>query len=147
MKKVLFLLVSFNVVFSCSTNSDNIESFQDLESFPQKWQLERMFGQTPNSMTEGVDMEWQEAYILNDDKTFIKSRERNDIISEVSGTFVFKESVEGTFLILTHESVNELIDNCYSNSLVEVLRVTSNSDMKGTSNYCDGPGLEYKRIE
>lgn len=147
MKKVLFLLISLTVLFSCSNNSDNIESFQDLESFPQKWKLTKMFGQIPNSMTEGLEMEWQETYTLNNDGTFIKLRERNNVLSESEGTFVFQESEEGTYLILTHEAVNELIDNCYSNSLVEALKVMSNSDMKGTSNYCDGPGLEFKRIE
>ncbi|WP_157805251.1 hypothetical protein [Confluentibacter citreus] len=106
-----------------------------------------MFGQTPNSMTEGLFMEWQEIYVLNSDGTFIKSRERNDIITESAGTFDFQELVDGTYLILTHQADNELIGNCYSTSLVEVLWITSISDMRATWNACDGPGLEYKRIE
>ena len=150
MKKVLFLLVSVTVIFSCSNNSiskDGLESIYDLNTYPQKWQLEKMSGSIPNSETEGSDMEWQETYILNDDGTFIKSRIRNNVDTEATGIFVFQELIDGTYLILTHQADNELIGSCSSNPLEEVLWVKSINRIIGTWNWCDGPGSEYKRIE
>lgn len=141
MKKILVLLVGVIVLLSCSDNDDKIDSI----NFPQKWQLKKMSGQFHNSEIEGIEMEWQEIYTLNDDGTFNKLRERNNVISEVTGTFVFLELLDGKFLILTHQADNELIGSCL-NKLEEELWVKSNNKMIGTWQNCDGPGLEYERI-
>lgn len=146
MKNTFLPLIVIFFLFSCSkTSNDKMESVYDSDSFPQKWQLKKMSGQIPNSETEGLEMEWQETYTLNDDGTFTKSRERNNVISEVTGTFVFKELLDGTYLILNHQADNELIGSCL-NPLEEVLYVMPNGNMRGTWSACDGPGLEYKRI-
>ena len=103
-----------------------------------------MFGQSPNSSTSGSDMEWQESYLLNSDGAFTKSRERNGVIIEASGTFVFKDLTDGKYLELSYESNSVIIGSCTA-GLKETLWVRSEKKMSGTWSYCDGPGLEYER--
>ena len=105
-----------------------------------------MTGQIPNSETTGIDMEWQEFYLLNSDRTFIKSRERNGVLTEEPGSFSFEDLSDGKYLVLTYEADNDIIGNCTSD-LKEVLMVKSETRMLSTWSACDGPGLEYKRIE
>jgi hypothetical protein len=137
MKNVLFLFVSVWILNSCTKEFDP-------DKFPQTWQLTSMFGQTPNSSTSGSDMEWQESYLLNSDGTFTKSRERNGVIIEASGTFVFKDLTDGKFLELSFDSNSAIIGSC-TPGLKETLWVKSEKKMSGTWSYCDGPGLEYER--
>jgi hypothetical protein len=137
MKKVLFLFISVWILNSCTKEPD-------LDKFPQIWQLTSMSGQTSNSSTSGSDMEWQESYLLNSDGTFTKSRERNGVIIEASGSFVFKDLTDGKYLELTYESNSDIIGSC-TPGLKETLLVRSGKKMSGTWSYCDGPGLEYER--
>ena len=139
MKKLLLLLVGVWILSSCTREFD-------LDKFPQKWQLTSMFGQTPNSTTSGSDMEWQESYLLNSDGTFTKSRIRNGVLTEASGTFVFKDLTDGKYLELSYESNSDIIGSCTSGQK-ETLWVRSEIKMSGTWSYCDGPGLEYERIK
>lgn len=141
MKNLLFISVLIYTLFSC-TKDDGF----DIEQYPQKWQLVKMTGQMPNSETTGADMEWQEFYLLNSDGSFTKSRERSDLLTEVSGAFTFKDSSEGKFLMLSYESDNTIIGNCSSKPF-ESLWLKSENKMMGTWLICDGPGLEYKRVK
>jgi hypothetical protein len=137
MKNILFLFVSVWILNSCTKESN-------LDKFPQTWKLTSMSGQTSNSSTSGSDMEWQETYILKSDGTFTKSRERNGVIIEASGNFVFKDLTDGKYLELSYESNSTIIGSC-TPGLKETLWVRSESNMSGTWSYCDGPGLEYER--
>lgn len=139
MKNVLFLFVSVWILSSCTKEFD-------LDKFPQKWQLTSMFGQISDSSTSGSDMEWQESYLLNSDGTFTKSRVRNGVLIEASGTFVFNDLTDGRYLELSYESSSAIIGSCIS-GLKETLWVRSERKMSGTWSYCDGPGLEYERIK
>lgn len=139
MKNVLFIFIIILVLGSCTKEFD-------LEKFPQKWQLISMSGQILNSTTTGPDMEWQETYFLNSNGTFTKSRERNGILTEASGTFVFKDLSDGKFLELSYESGTTLVASC-TPGLKETLWVRSERKITGTWSYCDGPGLEYERIK
>jgi hypothetical protein len=141
MKNVIFISLLVCIFLSC-TKDDEF----DFEKYPQKWQLIKMTGQIPNSETTGADMEWQEFYLLNSDRTFIKSRERNGVLTEEPGTFSFEDLSDGKYLVLTYEADNDIIGNCTSD-LKEVLMVKSETRMLSTWSACDGPGLEYKRIE
>lgn len=140
MKKVFLLLAGIWIITSCHKESD-------LDKFPQKWQLTTMFGQIPNSTISGSDMEWQESYILNSDGTFTKSRIRNGVLTEASGTFVFKELTDGKFLELYFNNSSNIIGSCTNSALKETLWVRSEIKMLGTWSECDGPGLEYERIK
>ena len=106
-----------------------------------------MSGQTPNSETTGSQMEWQEHYVLSANGSFIKSRNRDNIIIEVSGTYAFEDSSDEKLLTFNHSEDNTLIGNCYSGSKTETLWLISENKIIGTWWACDGPGLEYKRIE
>jgi hypothetical protein len=138
MKRIFFIYLFIGTLFSCSREFD-------YDQFPQKWQLTKMTGQISESGVSGSDMDWQESYLLNSNGTFIKSRERNGILTEVSGTFTFKDLWDGKYLELNYESGNALIGSCYSEPK-ELLWVRSESRMDGTWSYCDGPGLEYERV-
>lgn len=151
MKNLMLIAFLIGVLFSC-TKSDKLEPEQyrefDIKQYPQTWQLVKMYGQIPNSETEGDKMEWQESYILNSDGTFTKSREYDGKKTSASGTFVFKEQKpDGTFVELTFEKTNSLIGSCYSSSLKEILWMKSDNYIVGTWSYCDGPGLEYRRVQ
>lgn len=139
MKKVLFICFLIGTLISCKRESG-------LDQYPQKWQLIKMTGQIPNSETTGIEMEWQEIYLLNSNGTFTKSRERDGILKEESGTFTFKNLSDGKYLELNYESNNDLIGSCFSEPR-EMLWVRSESMMQGTWSSCDGPGLEYRRIK
>jgi hypothetical protein len=139
MKKVLFILLAAWIFISCTKEFD-------LDKFPQEWQLTTMYGQIPNSTTYGSDMEWQESYQLNSDRTFTKTRVRDGVLTEASGTFEFKDLTDGKFLELTYTSNSPIIGSC-TVELKETFWVKSDKKMSGTWSNCDGPGLEYERIK
>ena len=140
MKKLLFFICGVWIFTSCAKEFD-------LDKFPQKWQLTSMSGQTPNSTTSGSDMEWQESYLLNSDGTFRKSRIQNGVLTEASGTFVFKDLTDGKFLELFFKNSSNIIGSCTTSALKETLWVRSEVKMSGTWSNCDGIGLEYERIK
>lgn len=145
MKKIkLFntILIGLLIFSSCQIDDE----FNPTQ-YPQKWQLVKMTGQIANSETTGNAMEWQEFYLLNSNGTFTKSRERNGLLMEESGTFTFKNLSEEKFLELIYASDNELIGSCYSSELKESLWLKSENKLMGTWSECDGPGLEYERTE
>ena len=139
MKNLLLFLIGLWTISSCSKDFDP-------DKFPQQWQLTSMSGQIPNSTTSGSDMEWQESYLLNPGGTFSKSRTRNGVLTEASGTFEFKDQTDGKYLELSYKSTSDIIGSCTS-GLKETLWVRSDIKMSGTWSYCDGPGLEYERIK
>lgn len=141
MKNLIFISLLICSLFSCSED----DKF-NFEQYPQKWQLVKMTGQIPNSEVTGANMEWQESYMLNSDGTFTKYRERSGILTEASGTFAFKDLSGGKYLELTYESDNDIIGSCYSEPS-ESLWLKSKNKLMGTWSYCDGPGLEYRRVD
>lgn len=141
MKKIYFLLASLMVFFSCSNNDQNSQN--NLQS---KWKLTEMRGNMPNSEKTGSDMEWQEFYLFNADGTFIKSREKNGLVTEVSGTYKFVDSLDRNLIELVHKSDNEIIGNCYSNSLKEEMYFQSENIFFSSWEACDGPGLKYEKV-
>ncbi len=136
-----FLYILTLVFTACLT--DNM----DPEKYPQKWQLVEMSGNIVNvSPSTGSDMAWQEYYILYDDNTFVKSRNRRNTINEEAGTFSFIDLSDGQYLELAYESDNDIIGNC-SSEFKELLKLTSEYELVGTWLACDGPGLVYKRVD
>lgn len=94
----------------------------------------------------GDNMDWQEYYQLNSDETFLKSRERDGVVSEQRGTYTFITSADGNYLELIYDENNDLIGNCTAEAK-EILFLTSENELKATWDTCDGPGLLYERIE
>lgn len=141
MKKIAIIFGLFLIFNACSSDTEQSGQID----FQGKWVLERMTGSTPNSETTGAEMEWQEYYVFHNDGTFIKSRDSNGVVMEVSGTYRILNLPDGDSLELTHDVENILIGNC-SSDLKEVLFVTSRYVIASTWMHCDGPGLEYAKV-
>lgn len=137
-KILLFLFVI--ILTSCSKEFD-------LDKFPQEWKLVSMSaGQiAPAIIKTGSEMEWQETYTLNSDGTFTKSRNLSGIITDASGTFVFKDISNEKYIELSFVTGISLVSSCSSGK--EMMWVRSEKKMQGTWSACDGIGLEYERIK
>lgn len=150
MTQKIILSLIFIISLSSCTKEQTVAS-EDLSNEPvsitatEKWQLVRMTGSMPNSGRTGAAMAWQEFYLLNPDKTFVKSREQSGTTSNANGTYKFITLSEQQYVALTYSSKNPLIGNC-TGELKEYLLIESEDKMSGTWNICDGPGLEYKKI-
>ena len=141
MKKIIFFLSAIIFITSCDKNNDS-----PLDSeIVGNWILVEMSGSIPNSQTSGSDMEWQEIYTLKADGTFQKSRDRNGIITQVSGTYGLINSSNETLLKFTFDNDNEIIGSCHSD-LKEFMLFQSENTFSSTWLACDGPGLVYKNV-
>jgi len=147
MKKQILFLMIIGILFSCNKNDDgNNDDIDNLETeVIGNWKLIQMTGNIPNSETTGTEMEWQETYQLNTDGTFQKSRNRNGIITEVSGTYNLVDSSNERFIEFIFNDENEIIGSCYSNFLKEEMFFQSNNTFSSTWSACDGPGLKYEK--
>ena len=105
-----------------------------------------MSGSIPNSETTGAAMEWQEYYLFNNDGTFTKSRIRNKIETKATGTYTTINNQYGKYLELTYPNDNELIGNCLGD-LKEELYFKANNTLSSGWTACDGPGLEYQKVD
>lgn len=140
MKKLNILFVSLIVLFSCSNDDQNSQ-----KNYQGKWKLTQMSGNLQNSETTGSDMEWQEFYILNADGTFKKTRDRNGVIKDVSGTYNLIKSSNEMYLELVFNNESEIIGSCSSNLKEEMLFQSENT-FSSTWQNCDGPGLKYEKV-
>jgi hypothetical protein len=89
-------------------------------------------------------MEWQEFYLLNPNGSFIKSRNRKGIITEISGTYKVVNSPTENLLTLTYSSESQIIGSCTSN-VKEELHFNSENILVSSWQTCDGPGLKYEK--
>jgi hypothetical protein len=117
-----------------------------MKNYQGKWKLTQMTGSIPNSETTGSEMEWQEFYLLNTDGSFKKSRERNGILTEISGTYKVVNSSNENLLEFIYASENEIIGTCYSDILKEEMYFQSESILISNWEQCDGPGLKYEKV-
>ncbi|MBA0883349.1 hypothetical protein [Flavobacterium undicola] len=140
MKKLNILFVALIILFSCSNDDQNLQ-----KNYQGKWKLTQMSGNLQNSETTGSDMEWQEFYILNADGTFKKSRDRNGVIKDVSGTYNLIKSSNEMYLELIFNNESEIIGSCSSNLKEEMLFQSENT-FSSTWQNCDGPGLKYEKV-
>lgn len=89
-------------------------------------------------------MEWQETYTFRTDGTFQKSRDRNGVITEASGTYNLINSSGNWFLKLFFDGDSEIIGSCYI-GLKEEMYFQSENTFVSTWQNCDGPGLKYEK--
>lgn len=141
MKKIIFFLFAIIFVTSCDKNSDSALDSEIIGN----WILVEMSGSIPNSQATGSDMEWQEVYVLKADGRFLKSRERDGVIIEASGTYNITNSSNEVLLELVFENDSEIIGSCHSN-LKEFMVIQSKNTFSSTWLACDGPGLVYKNL-
>ncbi|MFP2995597.1 hypothetical protein ABN763_06785 [Spongiivirga sp. MCCC 1A20706] len=142
MKSFLVFLFGSVVMFSCNEN-DALRN----EELPQSWKLVKMTGSFQGSETTGDEMAWQETIVFNLNGTFIKTRVRDESTTSASGVFTPADPESGNIIVLTYNESNILRASC-SGDLTEHLGVTEDGTvLYGTWNACDGPGLEYRRID
>ncbi len=138
-KQILFLLI-IGFLFSC--NKDDISNSET--EIIGTWQLIQMTGMIANSETTGAEMEWQETYRINSDGTFQKSRDRNGVITEASGTYNLIENSNKLLLELNFNSESEIVGSCTSNTK-ETMSFQSETIFSSSWHACDGPGLTYEK--
>ena len=143
MKKLTLFLMVVGVLFSCNKNDDNINLESEIIG---TWKLIQMTGSIPNSETTGTAMDWQEVYQLNTNGTFQKSRERDGIIKEVSGTYSLINNSNEQLLKLNFNNESEIIGSCTSNT-EETMIFQTETIFFSSWNACDGPGLKYEKTE
>jgi hypothetical protein len=141
MKKNTFFVLFIITLFSCSK-----EAASTATAYQGKWKLTQMTGMMANSETSGSTMEWQEFYVLDSNGRFKKSRERNGVITEISGSYSLSQTANGTSLLLSYKSDSEIIGSC-SSALKEELYFESESVLFSTWQQCDGPGLKYEKVD
>ena len=138
---LLIYLVLAIITSACVDDVEHVE-----EQFPQQWQLVRMTGIQGETGKYDHGLAWKEFYLLNPDGTFLKSRLDGGDKTSATGMYAFTESGDEEFLVFTYTEPSEIIGSCTSD-LTETLQVLSSSILIGTWSACDGPGLEYFRVQ
>lgn len=99
-------------------------------------------GSIPNSEMFGNEMECQETYRLNADGIFLKSRDRDGVVTEVLGMYNLINNSNEPLLELIFDS--DIVGSCtYKN--IETMSLQSKTILLSTLNTCDGPGLKYEK--
>lgn len=133
MKKQILFLIIIGFLFSCSKVDDSNSKTE----ITGNWQLIQM---------TGAEMGWQETYQLNADGTFKKSRDRDGVITQISGVYNVITISNESLLELNFNSESEIIGSCSSNTK-ETMIFQSETIFSSTWNQCDGPGLKYEKID
>jgi len=132
-------LIIVAILCSCSNDDDNVTQ----ATLEGDWKLVQMSGSIPDSKTTGSDMEWQESYLFFEDGNFLKTREIEESVVELTGSYSFNENPRS--LELTYGEESQIIGSCQSN-LKENLFFSSNDVLSSTWHQCDGPSLDYEKI-
>lgn len=146
MMRYFTIIVAFLIIFSSCTKDTEETTALTTAGHLEKWTLVMMSGSIPNSETTGAAMEWQEYYLFNNEGTFTKSRIRNKIETKATGTYTTINNQYGKYLELTYSNDNELIGTC-TGDLKETLFFKANNTLSSTWSACDGPGLEYQKVD
>ncbi|EJL59210.1 hypothetical protein [Flavobacterium sp. CF136] len=141
MKKFGITFILMLSLISCSNEDANSSLVSDYKG---KWQLIEMSGSTINSVTTGSEMSWQESYVFNTNRTFVKTRIKDNTTTTASGTFSVVTILDETHLELTYSESSTLVGSCYGN-LKEDLFINNNNLLVSTWQNCDGPGLVYQK--
>jgi hypothetical protein len=139
MKIKFSALIIIAMLCSCSNDDDCVTQ----ATLVGEWKLIQMSGSIPDSETTGSDMEWQESYRFFEDGNFLKTRETEGSVEELTGTYSFNEDPRS--LELTYGKESQIIGSCQSD-LKENLFFSSNNVLSSTWNQCDGPSLDYEKI-
>lgn len=136
--KVIVALILISLTACADDDNEN-----DLD-FNEKWVLIKMTGNVPDSETTGSEMEWQEFYVFSTGNTVTKSRERDDVVIEISGTYILTNYSTESLLEITYFEESEIIGTC-SSDLSEELYFKPDNILYNTWQNCDGPGLSYEK--
>jgi hypothetical protein len=143
MMRLAIFVIFLSIFSSCTKDKEEATTRTDYHG---KWTLVKMSGSMLNSVTTGIAMDWQEFYLFNNDGTFTKSRTRNAVKTTISGTYTTQNISDGLYLELTYPKDSELIGSCYGN-LKEELYFSAPATLSSTWRNCDGPGLDYEKVD
>lgn len=140
-QKLLVILLGIVFLNSCKNNDEyNIQT-----EVIGNWKLIQMTGNIPNAVTTGTEMEWQETYQFFNDGTFKKSRNKDEVIIEVSGVYDIINNSTETLIHLNFSNESEIVGSCTSNTK-ETMKLQSQNIFLSSWSACDGPGLKYERV-
>ncbi|TGD77174.1 hypothetical protein [Hymenobacter wooponensis] len=141
------ILVPFLALVSLASCQKDDSAEVQVGAYPQTWQLVKSTSSWTNKVWTGAELPYQEKYVFQADSTFTKTRQKGDQTIEASGTFSVRPYGGKPYTILTYSAASELIGTCYSRSLREDLVLTASDTLRNTWEACDGPRLEYKRVQ
>lgn len=121
---------------SCSNNdSEDVAVFD----YYGKWNqfVDPPYANDPSST--------QFSYQFNKDKTFTKTRNYENKITTLSGTFEIKTNENATVFVLTYTEQSFLISSC-TGGLVESLTLDKSGYLNDTAGMCDRYG-KYKKAK
>lgn len=148
--RAIFSLFFAVLLLSCSGNDDKPEDEAPFfgDSYPQEWKLFKMTGSMKGYETTGDEIEWQETYTFHSNKTFTKTRVRDDETISGTGTFSISQNENGEWLSLTYEDEdNPIIATCSGDHKEQLNLDPEGGILISAWQQCDGPGLFYELAE
>ncbi|AWG22125.1 hypothetical protein FFWV33_11690 [Flavobacterium faecale] len=143
MKKKILIIFSFILFVACSKEDENPSKAVVIGTY----QLIEKEGSIPNSVQTGIDMEWQEKYVLRGDNTFTKTRIRDGVVLEASGSYETNiSSANENLIIFYYATPNVLVGSCGSDKQEGALFQTE-SIFVSSWHACDGPRLTYEKMD
>ncbi|UII22507.1 hypothetical protein [Fulvivirga ligni] len=143
LKSLLFIFAILIMNVSCDSTGVNEDQEKLSDDSAMNWKLTKMSGNMQGSERTGSDMEYQESYSFNKDKTFTKVRTQNGQTRQAKGTYEKVEKGSEKYFELTFDEDSELIGNCTGDNK-ELLYFQSESTLNSSWSACDGPGLLYE---
>jgi hypothetical protein len=143
MRNIVLLSLLVAALASCTMESPLSEKPKELTTTSQqKWVLVKMTGAWGLGSTTGSAMQWQEYFVFNNDGTFTKNRQQDNVTKSATGTYATVTESGEQSIELTYTSGDDLKASCYPK---ERLLNVSAELLKGTWGHCDGPTLEYAK--
>jgi hypothetical protein len=136
MKKIVLLFAFVLTQFSCSNNDSDDVAMTD---YYGKWNqfVDPPYDNHPSST--------QFSYQFNKDNTFTKTRNYENKITVLSGTFEIKTNENATLFVLTYKEENFLISSC-TGGLVEIFILDKSGILKDNAAVCDR-SYTYKKAK
>lgn len=145
MKNFLLLSLLLATLGACQ-KEEVLELEAPATASSQTWQLVKSWSNWTNTTLTGTALTWQETYVFQADSTFTKTRQQGGQVSEARGTFSVRPRAGRQYAILTYHAATSLINSCVSRELKEHLVFTATDTLLSSSEACDGPRLEYKKL-
>lgn len=136
MKKIVLLFGLVLTLISCSNNdSDDVV----VSDYYGKWNqfADQPYTNDPSST--------QFSYQFNKDNTFTKTRNYDNKITTLSGTFEIKTTENATTFVLTYTEQNFLISSC-TGGLLESLTLDKSGRLNDNASMCDR-SYTYKKAK
>lgn len=127
MKKIVLLFAFFLTLVSCSKNDSDAVAVVD---YYGKWNqfVEAPYTNDPSST--------QFSYQFNKDNTFTKTRNYDNKITTLSGTFEIKTNETATVFVLTYKEQSSLISSC-TGGLTESFTLDKSGRLNDNAGMCD----------